>query len=57
MDPMRCHIGSRKVHISGFTLNPNQQWMQQIAHNVTMADVGFKPGKGSVGDLDHGISR
>jgi hypothetical protein len=38
------HIGSRKVQIAGFTPNPNQQWMQQIARNITMTDDGFANG-------------
>jgi hypothetical protein len=38
------HIGSRKVQIAGFTPNPNQQWMQQVARNITMTDVGFANG-------------
>lgn len=35
------HIGSRKVYIAGITPNPNEQWMKQIARNITMADWGF----------------
>jgi hypothetical protein len=35
------HITSRKVYIAGFTPNPNESWMKQIARNVTMADGGF----------------
>jgi len=29
------------VHIAGMTLHPNENWMKQIARNVTMADWGF----------------
>jgi hypothetical protein len=38
------HVGSRKVHVAGITPNPNKQWMQQIARNVTMTDDGFANG-------------
>jgi putative transposase len=32
------HLGSRKVHITGVTLHPNQAWMMQITRNVTMEE-------------------
>ncbi len=32
------HIGSRRVHIAGVTVNPDEQWMKQIARNLTVAD-------------------
>ncbi len=35
------HIGSRKIHIAGMTPHPNENWMKQIARNVTMSDWGF----------------
>jgi putative transposase len=35
------HHSSRKVHIAGITPHPNEEWMKQIARNVTMADYGF----------------
>ncbi|MDY6894971.1 MAG: helix-turn-helix domain-containing protein [Thermotogota bacterium] len=35
------HVGSRRVHIAGITPNPDEQWMKQIARNITMADLGF----------------
>ncbi len=35
------HVASRKVHVAGLTPHPNEEWMTQIARNVTMADVGF----------------
>jgi hypothetical protein len=38
------HIASRKVHIAGFTANPNETWMKQIARNLTMIDGGFLNG-------------
>jgi putative transposase len=34
------HLGSRKVDIAGITVHPNEQWMQQIARNVTMEGCG-----------------
>ena len=35
------HLGSRKVHVAGVTVHPNQHWMRQIARNVTMEGWGF----------------
>jgi len=35
------HLGSRKIHIAGVTPNPNEEWMKQMARNVTMAEWGF----------------
>jgi putative transposase len=35
------HLSSRKVHIAGITPHPNEEWMKQMARNVTMADCGF----------------
>jgi hypothetical protein len=35
------HLGSRKVYIAGATPNPDENWMKQIARNITMADIGF----------------
>ena len=35
------HLATRKVHIAGITPHPNEEWMIQMARNVTMADVGF----------------
>ena len=32
---------TRRVHVAGITPHPNEQWMTQVARNVTMADVGF----------------
>ncbi len=35
------HLATRRVYIAGITPHPNEQWMTQVARNVTMADVGF----------------
>jgi len=35
------HFESRKVEVAGITQHPNEQWMQQIARNVTMDGWGF----------------
>ncbi len=35
------HLATRRVYIAGITTHPNEQWMTQVARNVTMADVGF----------------
>jgi putative transposase len=34
------HLESRRVDIAGLTVHPNEQWMQQIARNVTMDGCG-----------------
>jgi putative transposase len=34
-------IGSREVHIAGVTPHPDEDWMKQVARNVTMAEWGF----------------
>jgi hypothetical protein len=34
-------LESRKVEIAGITPHPNEQWMKQIARNVTMDEWGF----------------
>ena len=39
------HIDSRRVHIAGITQYPHEGWMNQIARNVTMADIGFLEGR------------
>src|ERR1700674_1167514 len=35
------HMQSRKVHLAGITVHPNERWMQQMARNVTMEGWGF----------------
>src|SRR5450631_3711186 len=34
------HLESRKVDIAGITVHPNEQWMRQMARNVTMEGCG-----------------
>jgi putative transposase len=36
-------LETRKIHIAGITPNPDEQWMKQIARNITMEDWGFLP--------------
>jgi putative transposase len=38
------HLESRKVEVAGITPHPNEQWMKQIARNVTMDEWGFLEG-------------
>ena len=35
------HLATRRVHVAGITPHPNEQWMTQVARNVTMADVSL----------------
>jgi len=35
------HIESRKICVAGITRHPDQEWMEQMARNVTMEDTGF----------------
>ena len=37
-------VASRQVCIAGITTTPDAAWMEQMARNVTMADVGFLSG-------------
>ena len=47
------HLGSRKVHSAGMTPHPNEQWMIQIARNVTMEQWGcLAPGQDLIHDRD-----
>ncbi|MCB1652954.1 MAG: integrase core domain-containing protein [Pseudomonadales bacterium] len=38
-------LKTRRVHFAGCTLNPDSQWMKQIARNLTNAEDGFLVGK------------
>jgi transposase InsO family protein len=47
------HLESRKVHMAGVTPHPNEQWMIQIARNVTMEEWGvLAPGHYLIHDRD-----
>jgi putative transposase len=35
------HLEGRKVEVAGITPHPNEQWMKQMARNVTMDEWGF----------------
>ena len=35
------HLDTRRVHIAGITTSPNEQWMKQVARNLTMTGWGF----------------
>ena len=37
-------VASRKVYIAGITTSPDSPWMEQMARNVTLADIGFLAG-------------
>jgi hypothetical protein len=34
-------VASRKVCIAGMTMSPDGRWMEQMARNATLAEVGF----------------
>jgi Integrase core domain len=38
------HLDSRRVHIAGITRHPDQEWMQQMAYNVTQDGWGHLSG-------------
>jgi transposase len=38
------HVGSRRVHIAGVTEHPHDEWIKQIARNLTMTGWGFLEG-------------
>jgi hypothetical protein len=35
------HLESRRICLAGVTRHPDQEWMEQMARNVTMEDFGF----------------
>src|SRR6266566_2205975 len=35
------HLESRRICLAGVTRHPNQEWMEQMARDVTMEDSGF----------------
>jgi len=35
------HLESRRICLAGVTRHPNQEWMEQMARNVTMEGSGF----------------
>ena len=35
------HLESRRISLAGVTRHPDQEWMEQMARNVTMEDSGF----------------
>jgi putative transposase len=46
-------LDTREVHIAGITSNPHEQWMKQIARNLTMEEWGIlKPGQYLIHDGD-----
>jgi transposase InsO family protein len=47
------HLSSRKVHVAGMTPHPDEQWMKQVARNITMVEWGFlSPGQYLIHDRD-----
>jgi putative transposase len=47
------HLSSRKVHVAGVTPHPDEQWMKQVARNVTMEEWGYlSPGQYLIHDRD-----
>jgi transposase InsO family protein len=46
-------LDTREVHIAGITSTPNEQWMKQMARNLTMEEWGLlKPGQYLIHDGD-----
>src|ERR1700730_15984114 len=35
------HLESRRICLAGITRHPDQEWLEQMARNVTMEDFGF----------------
>jgi transposase InsO family protein len=42
--PVFMRVASRKVCIAGITTSPGSGWMQQMARNMTLAEIGFLGG-------------
>ena len=38
-------LATRRVHFAGLTVHPDEEWLLQVARNVTDAEVGFLCGK------------
>ena len=46
-------LDTREVHIAGMSAHPNEQWMRQVARNLTMDEWGpLKPGQYLIHDRD-----
>ncbi len=46
-------LDTREVHLAGITSTPNEQWMMQVARNLTMEEWGIlKPGQYLIHDRD-----
>lgn len=46
-------LGTREIHVAGLTAHPNEQWMTQMARNLTMDESGFlAPGQFLIHDRD-----
>ncbi len=39
------HVDTRRVCIAGITPSPDEQWMKQVARNITMSGWGFLEGR------------
>ena len=37
-------VASRRVCIAGITTSPDQRWMEQMARNLSLSEVGFLSG-------------
>ena len=47
------HLASRRVHVAGLPPHPDEQWMVQVARNVTMEEWGIlAPGQYLIHDRD-----